>query len=72
MQLLEIINKVLDGNGYNTITEISDDMNLKNDIGFDSFMLAELTVEIEEVYNIDIFKDSLVFTIGDIKDKLNG
>jgi acyl carrier protein len=72
MQLLEIINKVLDGNGYDTITEISDDMNLKNDIGFDSFMLAELTVEIEEVYNIDIFKDSLVFTIGDIKNKLNG
>jgi acyl carrier protein len=46
-------------------------MNLKNDIGYDSFMLAELTVEIEEVYNIDIFKDSLVFTIGDIKKKLN-
>jgi acyl carrier protein len=72
MQLLEIINKVLDGNGYNTITQISDDMNLKNDIGFDSFMLAELTVEIEEVYNVDIFKDTLVFTIGDIKNKLNG
>jgi acyl carrier protein len=72
MELLEIINKVLDSNGYNTIAEISDDMNLKNDIGFDSFMLAELTVEIEEVYNVDIFKDTLVFTIGDIKNKLNG
>ena len=72
MQLLEIINKVLDSNGYDTITEISDNMNLKNDMGFDSFMLAELTVEIEEVYNIDIFKDSLVFTISDIKNKLNG
>jgi acyl carrier protein len=72
MELLEIINKVLDSNGYNTITEILDDMNLKNDIGFDSFMLAELTVEIEEVYNVDIFKDTLVFTIGDIKNKLNG
>ena len=72
MELLQIINKVLDSNGYNTIAEISDDMNLKNDIGFDSFMLAELTVEIEEVYNVDIFKDTLVFTIGDIKNKLNG
>ena len=72
MELLEIINKVLDSNGYKTIAEISDDMNLKNDIGFDSFMLAELTVEIEEVYNVDIFKDTLVFTIGDIKNKLNG
>jgi acyl carrier protein len=71
MQLLEIINKVLESNGYSKVSEITDDMNLKNDIGYDSFMLAELTVEIEEVYNIDIFKDSLVFTIGDIKKKLN-
>jgi acyl carrier protein len=72
MELLEIINKVLDSNGCDTMISISDDMNLKNDIGFDSFMLAELTVEIEEVYNIDIFKDTLVFTVGDIKKKLNG
>lgn len=71
MQLLEIINKVLENNGYSKVSEITDNMNLKNDIGYDSFMLAELTVEIEEVYNIDIFKDSLVFTIGDIKKKLN-
>jgi acyl carrier protein len=72
MQLLEIINKVLDSNGYPMITNLYDDMNLKNDIGFDSFMLAELTVEIEEIYNIDIFKDNFVFTVGDIKNKLNG
>jgi acyl carrier protein len=67
MELLEILNKVLENNGYSKVLEITDDMDLKNDIGYDSFMLAELTVEIEEVYNIDIFKDSLVFTIGDIK-----
>jgi acyl carrier protein len=72
MELLQIINKVLENNGYQTISDLNDDMNLKNDIGFDSFMLAELTVEIEEVYNIDIFKDTLVFTVGDIKKKLNG
>lgn len=72
MELLEIINKVLDSNGCDTLIDISDDMNLKNDIGFDSFMLAELTVEIDEIHNIDIFKDTLVFTVGDIKKKLNG
>lgn len=72
MELLQIINNVLENNGYQTISELNDDMNLKNDIGFDSFMLAELTVEIEEAFNIDIFKDSLVFTVGDIKKKLNG
>jgi acyl carrier protein len=49
MELLEILNKVLENNGYSKVLEITDDMDLKNDIGYDSFMLAELTVEIEEV-----------------------
>lgn len=70
--LLKIINKVLENNGYSAVENISDDMHLKNDLGYDSLMLAELTVEIEEVYNVDIFKDTLVFTVSDIKNKLNG
>ena len=70
--LLEIINRVLDSNEMNTINKIDSNMNLKNDIGFDSFMLAELTVEIEEETGIDIFEDGVVNTIGDIIKKLNG
>jgi acyl carrier protein len=54
------------------LDNISESMNLKNDLGFDSFMLAELTVEIEEETGIDIFADSVVHTIGDINQKLNG
>jgi acyl carrier protein len=53
------------------VDNISDSINLKNDLGFDSFMLAELTVEIEEETGIDIFKDGMVFTISDILKKLN-
>ena len=70
--LLEIINRVLDSNDKDVIDNISDSINLKNDLGFDSFMLAELTVEIEEETGIDIFKDEMVFTISDILKKLNG
>lgn len=70
--LLEIINRVLDSNEMDTIDKIDSNMNLKNDIGFDSFMLAELTVEIEEETGIDIFADGVVNTIGDITKKLNG
>ena len=70
--LLEIINRVLDSNEMNTIDKIDSNMNLKNDMGFDSFMLAELTVEIEEETGIDIFADGVVNTIGDITKKLNG
>lgn len=70
--LLEIINRVLDSNDMDIVESINDSMNLKNDLGFDSFMLAELTVEIEEETGIDIFADSIVNTIGDITKKLNG
>lgn len=70
--LLEVINRVLDSNDMDTFDSILDSMNLKNDLGFDSFMLAELTVEIEEETGIDIFADSIVYTIGDIRKKLNG
>jgi acyl carrier protein len=70
--LLEIINRVLDSNDKDVIDNISDSINLKNDLGFDSFMLAELTVEIEEETGIDIFKDGMIFTISDILKKLNG
>jgi len=69
--LLEIINRVLDSNDMDIVDNISDSINLKNDLGFDSFMLAELTVEIEEETGIDIFKDGMVFTISDILKKLN-
>jgi acyl carrier protein len=70
--LLEVINDVLESNSMDTTNSLNDSMNLKDDLGFDSFMLAELTVEIEEETGVDIFADGVVNTIGDIRKKLNG
>ena len=72
MELLNVINNILDDNDISQVTNIFDSMNLKDDLGFDSFMLAELTVEIEEETGVDIFADGVVNTIGDIRKKLNG
>jgi len=71
-KLYEIINEVLDDNHLNQFSNFDDSMNLKDDLGMDSFMLAELTVAIEDEFGVDIFKNDMVFTIGDIKNKLNG
>jgi len=46
-------------------------MHLRNDIGFDSLDLAELTVRIEAEYDIDIFEDGIVNTVSEILEKLN-
>lgn len=68
--LLEIINEVLDSNEKNTIDKLEVEINLRDDLGFDSFMLAELTIIIEEIYGVDIFADGIVFTISDIQNKI--
>ena len=71
-KLYEIVNEVLESNELDTQTTFKDTDNLKDDLGMDSFNLAELTVMIEDEFDIDIFEGDMVFTIGDIKTKLNG
>ena len=69
-KILEILNIVLDNQKMEKITYISPDTNLRTDIGFDSLDLAELTVRIESEYGVDIFEDGVVFTVGEIYEKL--
>lgn len=69
-KLLEIINTVLENRGKTKVTSISEACNLRNDIGFDSLDLAELTVRIEAELEVDIFEDGVVVTIGDILKKM--
>jgi acyl carrier protein len=68
--ILIIINTVLENRGKKPVTTISDSTHLRNDLGFDSLDLAELTVRIEAEYNIDIFEDGVVNTTGEIMNKI--
>ena len=72
MDLIKVINSVLENNGLSPVKSINESDNLKDDMFFDSFMLAELTVEIEELTGIDIFENDIITTIGEIKKVLNG
>ncbi len=69
--LLEIINEVL-SESDTKVEIISDDMDLRNDLGMDSMNLAYLTVLIEDEYGVDIFADGLISKVSDILNKLNG
>ena len=53
--LLRIINTVLANRGKDKLTVINKNLHLRNDLKFDSLDLAELTVRIEAVFDIDIF-----------------
>lgn len=69
-KLLTIINTVLENRGKATMASINENMSLKDDIGLDSLGLAELTARIEAEYDLDIFEDGIVTTVGEIMQKL--
>ena len=67
--LLDTINEIRSLKGAEIIDHLSPEMNLRDDLGLSSFDLAELTVKIEDEYDIDIFEDGLVNTVGEILSK---
>ena len=69
-KILEIVNAIRGAKELAVLNELKPEFNLREDVGFTSFDLAELTVRIEDEYGIDIFEDGLVNTIGDIYAKL--
>ncbi|MDD3416717.1 MAG: acyl carrier protein [Lachnospiraceae bacterium] len=69
-KVLEIINNIRATKEMALIAELHPEDNLRDDLGFTSFDLAELTVNIEDEFDIDIFEDGLVNTIGEIFTKL--
>ena len=71
-KLLGIINGILENSNREKIESINDNTSLRNDIIFDSLDLAEFTVYIEKEFGVDIFKNSLVDTIGEVKQKIKG
>lgn len=69
-RLITIINKIRDNKGFYEEITISDGLKLREDLGFDSLDLAELTVRIENEFGVDIFQDGVISTVGEIITKL--
>ena len=69
-KVLAIINGIRASKGMESLKSLEDSMKLREDLNLTSFDLAELTVKIEDEFDIDIFEDGLVSTIGEIFEKL--
>lgn len=69
-RILVIINQIRKAKNLSELSSVNSDDNLRNDIEFTSFDLAELTVRIEDEFDVDIFEDGLVNTVGEIIVKL--
>ena len=69
-KIIKIINNVLENSGKPKINKIDKNLSLRDDLGFDSLDLAELTVNCEIEYDTDIFEDGIVVSIGDLLQKI--
>lgn len=69
-KVIEILNGIVLAKGKEIDFEINSGTRLREDLGLTSFDLAELTVKIEDEFDIDIFEDGLVSTVGEIFEKL--
>ena len=69
-EVLKIINKILEAKNMPALDVLEPKCRLRDDLGFTSFDLAELTVNIEDKYDIDIFEDGIVDTVGEILNKI--
>ena len=65
-KVLEIINEIREAKGLASVSTIRNETKLREDLNLTSFDLAELTVKIEDEFDIDIFEDGLVNTVGEI------
>ena len=70
-KVLGIINEIRAAKELAPIESISAETKLREDLSLTSFDLAELTVKIEDEFDIDIFEDGLVSTVGEIFEKLS-
>ena len=61
-KVFDIINEIRAAKDMNTVAELTAETRLRE---------AELTVKIEDEFDIDIFEDGLVNTIGEIYAKLS-
>jgi acyl carrier protein len=67
----KIINEMRVAKGLPKFASFHESQDLRNDFGFDSFDLAELTVRIEDETGIDIFSDGIVSSLGQVYLKFN-
>lgn len=69
-KVIDIINEIRRNKNLFPIEDVKSSSRLREDLEFTSFDLAELTVKIEDEFDIDIFEDGLVSTVGEIFEKL--
>lgn len=68
--LLAVVNEVRTNKGHPPVEALVSSFRWREDIGFDSLDLAELTVRIEDRFGVDVFAHGVVTTVGEVVQKI--
>ena len=68
--LLDITNLIRAHKHQPDVARLDGEMRLREDLGFDSFDLAELTVRIEERFGVDVCATGVVRTVAEVRARL--
>ena len=68
--LLAVVNEVRVNKGQPPIDALVTTLRWREDIGFESLDLAELTVRIEDQFGVDVFADGVVTTVSEVVRKI--
>lgn len=69
-KILQFVNEIREEKSLDRVESINPDTNLRDDLALQSLDLASLTVMIEDEFEVDVFEDGLVFTVGEIIQKI--
>lgn len=70
-KLLAVINQLRAHKGNPALPALDPAARLRQDLGLDSFDLAELTVRMEEVSGVDVFAQGLVHSVAEVLARLS-
>lgn len=65
--LLEVVNTVRSNKGVPALSALHPAMRLREDLGFDSLDLAELTARIDHRFHVDVFAEGIVTRVGELQ-----
>lgn len=68
--LLEIVNTVRENKGQARLRSLAAETRLRDDLGFDSMDLAELTVRIDHRFHIDVFATGVVDSVSEVVQRI--
>ena len=73
-KVLSIVNRIRVSKGLTTLQSLDASSNLRNDLGLTSFDLAELTVHIEDEFEIEVPDDEIenIKTVGELVAYIEG